>query len=481
MNGLEQPKMGREGYMPFFRRLKDESTAATTTVTELVSGGTPLDTDLVGGDRTDGNSYNWSMAAIKTYVGTGTLVTNGQLLIGSTGTSPVAATLTAGANITITNSAGGIQIAASGGADLTAYEEAIAVPVAGTISAPPKITVKNDGSLELNTGFNIIGGGGFTQRYDINTYYQTFANSDNTVYLFAAGTGGWHAESTTGQMEMIAGVGDFKIKSNAGDISLTGGKVKVINRPNGTYFSLEAGLDGELNLSTNGVQALSVSATDNSVGMNSFNQTYSTFMRVNDAGYFEFFGGNTISAPRFNLTTINSHSVLWLNTNKQLQSTSLLDRHALVGNGIGVDPTQELVMFQQDQTVACQFNAGSASGTTDFTVNITFRRVGDTVTVLIPRIGGTMVANSVITTELSAVPVCVPATMIPVNNYYGYVTTNSNNIVPAGNPGIFNIYNDGTIRIWYQSNNILFPIALYGGTGQTNADNGVTTLVYSIT
>ena len=42
-------------------------------------------------------------------------LTNGQLLIGSTGADPVPASLTAGANITITNSAGGISIAASGG------------------------------------------------------------------------------------------------------------------------------------------------------------------------------------------------------------------------------------------------------------------------------------------------------------------------------------------------------------------------------
>tara|TARA_R110000868_G_scaffold338029_1_gene598822 strand:- start:227 stop:793 length:567 start_codon:yes stop_codon:yes gene_type:complete len=49
---------------------------------------------------------------------TGSMI-NGQLLIGSTGATPVLATLTAGANITITNSAGGITIAstAAGGTD----------------------------------------------------------------------------------------------------------------------------------------------------------------------------------------------------------------------------------------------------------------------------------------------------------------------------------------------------------------------------
>jgi hypothetical protein len=40
--------------------------------------------------------------------------TNGQLVVGSTGADPVLATLTGGANITVTNSAGGISIAATG-------------------------------------------------------------------------------------------------------------------------------------------------------------------------------------------------------------------------------------------------------------------------------------------------------------------------------------------------------------------------------
>jgi len=41
-------------------------------------------------------------------------MTNGQLIIGSTGNAPVRATLTAGTNITITNTPGAIQISASG-------------------------------------------------------------------------------------------------------------------------------------------------------------------------------------------------------------------------------------------------------------------------------------------------------------------------------------------------------------------------------
>ena len=59
-------------------------------------------------------------------------MTNGQLIIGSTGLPPVANTLTAGANVTITNAAGNITIAAAGGTSfiwsvITTTSQAMAV------------------------------------------------------------------------------------------------------------------------------------------------------------------------------------------------------------------------------------------------------------------------------------------------------------------------------------------------------------------
>jgi len=50
------------------------------------------------------------------------VATNGQLLVGSTGTDPVLATLTAGSGISITNAAGSITIAVSSIYGLTADE-----------------------------------------------------------------------------------------------------------------------------------------------------------------------------------------------------------------------------------------------------------------------------------------------------------------------------------------------------------------------
>lgn len=80
------------------------TTAAGHTVTYNVSGTT--NHSLLLGNAT-GSINNLGVA------------TNGQLPIGSTGTDPVLATLTAGSGITITNGAGSITIAASGTMNFT--------------------------------------------------------------------------------------------------------------------------------------------------------------------------------------------------------------------------------------------------------------------------------------------------------------------------------------------------------------------------
>ena len=77
--------------------------AAGSITIASTGGGTP-------GGAFNSIEYNNSGA----FGGIGPL-TNGQLVIGSTGLAPVAATITAGANITVTNAAGSITIASTGG------------------------------------------------------------------------------------------------------------------------------------------------------------------------------------------------------------------------------------------------------------------------------------------------------------------------------------------------------------------------------
>ncbi|WPU63723.1 beta strand repeat-containing protein [Peredibacter starrii] len=68
-------------------------------------------------------------------------LTNGQLLIGSTGATPVAATLTAGTGVSITNSAGGITINATGsGGTISALTGDVTASGTGSVAA----TIAND-------------------------------------------------------------------------------------------------------------------------------------------------------------------------------------------------------------------------------------------------------------------------------------------------------------------------------------------------
>jgi len=75
------------------------------TALPVASGGTGAST------LTDGGVVVGSGTGAVTSLGQ---ATNGQLIVGSTGADPVLATLTGGANITVTNTAGAISIAASG-------------------------------------------------------------------------------------------------------------------------------------------------------------------------------------------------------------------------------------------------------------------------------------------------------------------------------------------------------------------------------
>ena len=83
----------------------DLASLSLDTALPVASGGTGAST------LTDGGVLLGSGTGAITALGQ---ATNGQLVIGSTGADPVLGTLTGGANITVTNSAGGISIAASG-------------------------------------------------------------------------------------------------------------------------------------------------------------------------------------------------------------------------------------------------------------------------------------------------------------------------------------------------------------------------------
>lgn len=103
------------------------------------------------------------------------LATNGQLPIGSTGADPVLATLTAGTGVTITNTAGGITINATGGA-LTW------VDVTGTTQA-----------MLVNTGYTANNAGVVTLTLPATAAYGT------VMAVVGKGAGGWTIAQNSGQ------------------------------------------------------------------------------------------------------------------------------------------------------------------------------------------------------------------------------------------------------------------------------------------
>lgn len=180
---------------------------------------------------------------------------------------------------------------------------------------------------------------------------------------------------------------------------------------------------------------------------------------------------------------VNANAVPYFDNTSTAQSTQLLSSQALVGN-TGATPTPQKVAVEKNVAVACQFNAGSTSGTTDVTAAIVFTKIGDLVTVSIPAFGTNMVsATQLSTADGAAQGQCVPADFLPPTGAaYGFITTNSNSIVPAGSPGTLYVDNEGDMVIYYQntpSSSYAFPVTSYGGTGTSPSDPATQTITYS--
>ena len=135
--------------------------------------------------------------------GTGqTSYTDGQLLIGnSTGNTLTKATLTAGTNVTITNAAGAITIAASGGGASAATPTALGTVYGLTSSTTPNTTALGYQALNTNStgsGFTALG-------------YQAAYTSD-TVSGVAVGYRSLYA-NTTGAINTAVGYASFRFNT----------------------------------------------------------------------------------------------------------------------------------------------------------------------------------------------------------------------------------------------------------------------------
>lgn len=134
-------------------------------------------------------------------------MTNGQLIIGSTGASPVVATLTAGAGITITNSAGGISIAAIASGAFTAMNVQT-FSTSGTYT--PTTGMKyilcraaagggGGGGADANPGStSSAGNGGGSGSFSEGLFTAAQVGASKTVTIGAGGTAGSGGTGGTG-------------------------------------------------------------------------------------------------------------------------------------------------------------------------------------------------------------------------------------------------------------------------------------------
>jgi hypothetical protein len=103
-------------------------------VSKLTSGLLPVG---LGGTNNDSLAGNRIMVSSPTAISEAAALTDGQLLIGSTGGAPVAANLIAGSGVTIANSAGGISISATGsGGTVTSVSGTAPVSVTSGTTTP---------------------------------------------------------------------------------------------------------------------------------------------------------------------------------------------------------------------------------------------------------------------------------------------------------------------------------------------------------
>jgi len=127
--------------------------------------------NLSGSGTTDGFAYFSGAATVASTAA----AKNGQILIGSTGKAPVLATLTAGANVTITNAAGKISIASTGGG--------------GAAILPLFMTASGRTGSTIGPGTNQNTLWGILLPYSVTSTEITYdiMTADNTAHLYDLG------------------------------------------------------------------------------------------------------------------------------------------------------------------------------------------------------------------------------------------------------------------------------------------------------
>jgi hypothetical protein len=215
--------------------LAPSATTDTTNASNITSGTLP--TGRLSGSYTGITGVGtlaagtWNGTAIgAAYGGTGltSTPTNGQLPIGN-GSGYSLATLTAGTNVSISNTAGGITISATPAAGGTVTSVAMTVPTFLSVTGSP---ITSSGTLAVTLSGTALpvanGGSGATTL---------------TGYLYGNGTSAFTA-STTIPNSAITGLGTMSTQS-AGAVAITGGTIDgttigATTAANGTFTTVTA-------------------------------------------------------------------------------------------------------------------------------------------------------------------------------------------------------------------------------------------------
>lgn len=248
------------------------------------------------------------------------VATNGQIPIGSSGANPVLATITAGANITVTNSAGSITIASSapGTGTVTSLTSATGITLSPT-------TITTTGTIGLT--IPVVASSGGTGLTSLTVHSVQVGNGTGTITQVPVGStntvllGNTGADPSFGQVPNAALVNASVTLNNGNNISVTGSPLSLggaasFNLTGTTNHTVQIGNSGgsltSLGVGSTNTVLLGNTAADPSFGTVPNAALTNSSVTLNNGNNITVTGGGPLSlggTASFNLTGTTNNSL----------------------------------------------------------------------------------------------------------------------------------------------------------------------------